>query len=188
MKLRYFILSIFMVFVMAGASLAGEVQDSNEAGDSAKVQQDSQKYFFREMIPWNMYIGGATLGSGGGFAFGADWIFGDYNLIYTEFDDSSILPSHIWLWSIGTHAFFSNGFNFLLQPNILYFYERGVVFKFSVGPELGYINETGFDYGFSTCIGTLLDMLNVRIGYLVRTESLYFHVLFNIPTGIGLWV
>ena len=182
MRLRSFILSLFMVLVMASASFA------DEELDSVKVQRNSGKKFFRELVPWNMYIGGAILEYDAGFAFGADWIFGDYNLIYTEYDGSSILPSHIWLWSIGTHAFFANGFNFLLQPNILYLYERDIMFKFSVGPEIGYIDKTGFDFGFSACLGILLDMANVRVGYLVRTESVYFHILFNLPTGLGLWV
>lgn len=181
MKLRSFILSLFMVLVMATASFADEGQDLVE------VQQNSRKSFFRELIPWNMYAGVAIM-ENAGFAFGADWIFGDYNLIYVKGDDSSFMPSHFFLWTIGTHAFFAKGFNFLLQPNILYFYERGPSFKFSIGPEIGYIKKTGFDFGVSACLGTGLDMLNVRVGYLVRTECVYVQFLVNLPTGIGLWV
>ncbi|WP_295038559.1 hypothetical protein [uncultured Fibrobacter sp.] len=183
MKFYRLFLPFLMVLVMVGISFANEERAPNVVQDAARVQQNSGKTFFRELVPWNMYLGGGT-----GFAFGADWVFGDWNYIYIKGDDSSFIPSHIWLWTIGTHAFYADGFNFLLQPNILYFYERGISFKFSLGPELGYINETGFDYGFSLCIGTIIDMFNVRVGYLVRMKSPYFHILFNLPVGIGMWV
>lgn len=191
MKLRSFILSMFMVLVMAGASLADELQapddaqDSSEVQDSVKVQQKSGNSSFQGVFPWNVYIGAAALGSGAGFSFGADWVFGLVNVLYeSAYDDPHWLPNHLLVWTIGTHAFFANGFNFLLQPNIQYQHSKLFVFKFSVGPEIGYINETGFDFGFSACLGVLLDLANVRIGYLVRTENVYVQASFNLPMGV----
>ena len=81
-----------MVLVMVGISFANEEQAPNVVQDAARVQQNSGKTFFRELVPWNMYLGGGT-----GFAFGADWVFGDWNYIYIKSDDSSWLCSLKWL-------------------------------------------------------------------------------------------
>lgn len=60
----------------------------------------------------------------------------------------------------------------------------------TLGPEIGWQTETGFDYGASIRIGGIIGALIsvYEFGYLVNAKRFYFNVLLNLPIGIALSV
>ena len=179
MKLYKSLLPYLMVLFMASASLA----DDAPKMENAAVHESESGLF---LVPWNMFIGGWS-----GFVVGADWIFGDFNILYAS-NTSRMdgVPEHSWVWSLRTQALWARTFGIYLQPTIQYLFVGDLLamFKVSIGPEIGYKYKTGFEYGGSFRVGTFMDVLNFEMGYLVNSKLTYINIFLNLPTGIGIWV
>lgn len=182
-KLYRCILPYLVVLLMASASFAGESKEEE------KMRDDTYESGFA-LIPWSAFIGG-----GDAFIAGVDWVFGDYSFLYDSFlDDSSSelngSSRHLWVWSLRSQVLWTSSYGFYLQPTIQYLYV-GIpllgLFKVSVGPEIGYKINTGFEYGGSVRVGTFIDILNFEIGYLVKSERTYMNIIINIPSGFRIW-
>ena len=183
MKLHKSLLPYLIVLLMATASFA----DDAPKMENAAVHESESGLF---LVPWNMFIGG-----GNSFVVGADWIFGNFNILYTSTshaDTSRIddVPKHSWVWSLRTQALWAPTFGIYLQPTIQYLFFGNLLamFKVSIGPEIGYKYKTGFEYGGSFRVGTFIDLLNFEMGYLVNSKRTYINIILNLPTGIGIWV
>lgn len=175
MKFYRVLLPYLIVLLMATSSFADEPEKTETP------KRDDGPAFI--LMPWNMFIGGAD-----GFVVGADWVFCRYNFIYVSPFEWNSLPKHSLLWTLRTQALWAGGFGFYLQPNIQYMINRGPMFKVSVGPAFGYKKKIGFEYGGSVRLGVLIDLLNVEMGHLVKSQKTYMNFILNLPTGLGLWV
>ena len=183
MKFYRSFLPYLVVLLMASASLAAETGKM----ENAAVQTSKSGF---SLIPWNVFIGG-----GNSFVVGADWIFSDFNILYTSTSQADTarldgIPKHSWVWTLRTQALWAPTFGVYLQPTIQYMYFDGILamFKLSVGPEIGYKRKTGFEYGGSFRVGTLIDLFNFEMGYLVNSKRTYINFVLNLPAGIGIWV
>ena len=183
MKFYRSLLPYLIVLLMAVASFA------DESKEEEKMRDDTYESGFA-LIPWSAFIGG-----GDAFIAGVDWVFGNYSFLYDSFlDDSSSelngSSRHLWVWSLRSQVLWTSSYGFYLQPTMQYLYV-GIpllgLFKVSVGPEIGYKINTGFEYGGSVRVGTFIDILNLEIGYLVKSERTYMNIIINIPSGFRIW-
>ncbi|MBQ5464638.1 MAG: hypothetical protein IIT53_11650 [Fibrobacter sp.] len=182
-KLYRCILPYLVVLLMASASFADESEES-----SNNTTHSSKPRF--ELIPWNMFIGGCPniIGDGAGFVAGVDWVFMESNFLYVSFEKGNMMPTETLVWTLRTQALWAGGMGFYLQPTIQYMINTGVMFKVSMGPEIGYKLKKGLEYGGSIRLGSLIDLLNIELGFLGRSERIYINFIFNVPTGLGIWV
>ncbi len=179
MKFYRTLLPYLILFFMATSAFAADPKKMENA-----AVHTSESGF--ALVPWNLFIGGAN-----SFVVGAEWIFGNYNILYTSVGEANELPRHSWVWALRTQALWAPKFGVFLQPTMQYTFIGNpplALFKFSIGPEIGYKRDVGFEYGGSVRIGTLIDLVNFEVGYLVRSERLYMNIILNLPTGLGIWV
>ena len=178
MKLYRFILPYLIVLFMANASFA----DDAPKMENAAVNSNGSGL---ALIPWDLFIGGMN-----SFTVGADWIFGDYNILYASTSRVKEIPKHSWVWTLRTQALWAPKFGVYLQPTIQYMFFDGflAMCKISVGPEIGYKRKTGFEYGGSVRVGAFIDLLNFEMGYLVNSKRTYMNIILNLPSGLGIWV
>ncbi|HPW94778.1 MAG TPA: hypothetical protein PLT31_06265 [Fibrobacteraceae bacterium] len=149
------------------------------------LEVDDPIFFF----PWNIFIGGGL----GMFSVGLDLTVHPYSELYATKRPDSIEgmwnPPHILLWANRArmiYDFYNHQYGFFLQPNIQYFYDV-IMVTVTLGPEIGWQTETGFDYGASIRIGGFIGVLLgvYEFGYLVNAKRFYFNFLFNMPIGIA---
>lgn len=178
MKFYRSLLPYLIVLLMAVASFADEPEKMEDAAVHTSVSRF-------EPIPWNMFIGGMD-----GFVVGVDWIFSDFNVLYYSASQINVVPKHTLLWTLRTQVLWIQKIGVYLQPTIQYLFADGLLamFKISIGPEIGYKRKTGFEYGGSVRIGIFFDMFNLEMGRLVNSERTYINFIFNLPTGLGIWV
>jgi len=178
MKLYRFLLPYLIVLFMANASFA----DESPKIENAAVNSNGSGL---ALIPWDLFIGGMN-----SFTVGADWIFGDYNILYASTSRVKEIPKHSWVWTLRTQALWAPKFGVYLQPTIQYMFFDGflAMCKISVGPEIGYKRKTGFEYGGSVRVGAFIDLLNFEMGYLVNSKRTYMNIILNLPSGLGIWV
>lgn len=176
MKFYRALLPYLIVLLMATALFADESEKMEESSKS-----NSGPAFV--LMPWNIFVGG-----GNSFVVGADWVFASYNFIYVSPFEWNSLPEHSLIWTLRTQALWAGGFGFYLQPTVQYMLNKGPMFKVSIGPAFGYKQKIGFEYGGSIRLGGLLDLLNIEVGHLANSERTYFNIIFNLPTGLGIWV
>lgn len=178
MKLYRFLLPYLIVLFMANASFA----DDAPKMENAAVNSNGSGL---ALIPWDLFIGGMN-----SFTVGADWIFGNFNILYASTSQVNEVPKHSWVWTLRTQALWAPTIGAYLQPTIQYMFFGGplTMFKISVGPEIGYKRKTGFEYGGSVRVGAFMDLLNFEMGYLVNSKRTYMNIILNLPSGLGIWV
>ena len=98
---------------MASASFANESQKI----ENAAVNSNGSGL---ALIPWDLFIGGMN-----SFTVGADWIFGNFNILYVSTSQVNEVPKHSWVWTLRTQALWAPKFGVYLQPTIQYMFLMG---------------------------------------------------------------
>ena len=152
---------------------------STQAEELTKEKQDNNPVF---LFPYDMVVGGGS----GMFSLGLDFVFCKQNLIYESKKDPSIqgpwTPTHELWWTVRTryvYDFDEHQLGLFLQPNLRYLWNV-IIADATIGPEIGWKSNTGFDYGFSARLG-LIAFFYIEIGHFYNSDKTYFNFLFNVP-------
>jgi len=170
-----YVLGIILAFVLIlpSKSLAGGW--TTEEKDSSLI-----KYYPRF---WGLAIGGGPQF----FTAGIDFYLNGLTRIYPRNDN--IHDEHELIWNNQNALFWTNRIRMiydykeqigvLFQPNLRWYFKQWSL-SATVGPEIGWISDTGFEYGASLRIGGLpgLVLFNHEVGYLVNSKKLYYTISF----------
>lgn len=141
------------------------------------------------MIPANafasdifVYPHGISAGAGSDMLSVAfDWTT-SYSRIIKRTNDELI--THDFWWAVRTRYFYDSDEEqscIFLQPNVHYLLKIFIL-DLALGPEIGWKEDTGFDYGGSARIG-LFSIAYIEFGYLFNSEKPYVQFLLNAPIG-----
>lgn len=131
--------------------------------------------------PGNIIVGGGEHSFTAGFEF-----FWGNNVLYCSESSASNLwhPNHWIIWTMHAHYLYVNRMGSFLQPNVQYIYRGGPRLNVTIGPEVGvWVGPLDFDYGVSTRVGTLYNLVNVELGYMVNSNVLYLNFLLSLSWG-----
>lgn len=177
MKFFRSVIPFFIYLLMATSSWAEEVEQEidNRANQNRKQ--------FCTSYPGNLIVGAGKKS----FSAGVEFSFGN-NIFYCSESGSTDywLPNHFLIWTAQAHYFWTrrNSGGIFLQPNLQYIFTKGPRFNLTVGPEIGFWTAGfKFDYGYSVRVGTLYNLLNVELGYLVNADLLFVHFIVNMSLG-----
>ena len=110
-----------------------------------------------------------------------DWTT-SYSRIIKRTNDE--LPTHDFWWTVRTRYFYDSEEEqkcIFLQPNVHYLLKIAIL-DLVLGPEIGWKEDTGFDYGGSARIG-FLSIAYIEFGYLFNSDKTYAQFLLNAPLG-----
>jgi len=151
----------------------------SQAHELTKEKQDKNPVF---LLPYDLTIGGGSAM----FSVGLDFVFFKHNLIYATPKDTTIHgpwdPTHELWWTVRTRYIYDldeHQVGLFLQPNLRYLWNI-LLADVTVGPEIGWKRETGFDYGFSVRLG-FIAFFYIELGHFYNSDKTYFNFLFNIP-------
>ncbi|MBO4436560.1 MAG: hypothetical protein J5791_06730 [Fibrobacter sp.] len=129
-----------------------------------------------------VYPHGISVGAGSDMLSVAfDWTT-SYSRIIKRTNDKLI--THDFWWAVRTRYFYDSDEEqscIFLQPNVHYLLKIFIL-DLALGPEIGWKEDTGFDYGGSARIG-LLSIAYIEFGYLFNSEKPYVQFLLNAPIG-----
>ena len=134
-------------------------------------------------FPWDLSVGGGS----NMFAVGVDWSFLD-NRSLNHIPRYCISPGNEMILTVRTryiYDFNEHQSGFFLQPNLKYLHQI-ILFDLTVGPEIGWFSENGFDYGASARLG-ITPFIYFEVGHFFNSKRTYFNILGNVPIGLIFW-
>lgn len=138
-------------------------------------------------FPYNLSVGGDLFnGESEMLAIGIDWSLLDTRSLIPRY--SIISPGNGMILTVRTryiYDFNEHQSGFFLQPNLKYLYQIALV-DLTVGPEIGWFSENGFDYGASARVG-LTPFIYFEVGHFFNSKKTYFNILGSIPIGLIFW-
>ena len=145
-------------------------------------------------IPFNITIGGGS----NMFSVGTDMLLAaPFSVIYeneTTRPDSVAgpwTPNHILAWTNRFRMIYdysNHQYGLFLQPNLRYLY-KWMLADIAVGPEIGWQTQTGFEWGASIRLNSLLTLClaDLEFGYFANTRKYYFNVLFDLSIKLFMY-
>ena len=61
-----------------------------------------------------------------------------------------------------------------------FLYQAGMILDLTVGPEIGWLSRSGFDYGASARVG-ITPFIYGEVGHFFNSKKTYFNISGNIP-------
>ena len=188
MNLSRYILMVLFTLLMGSYAWAEETVQVADDQDQGLSEQDKKDIIAKRREGWcGSYPGNIIIGAGAhSFTAGIELFLGN-NILYCSESErpEDGRPYHFVIWTTQAHYFYaSRKDGAFLQPNLQYIYLRGPRFNLTLGPEIGvWIRNFDFDYGISARIGTLYNLVNVELGYLVNANVLYLNFLVSLSLG-----
>ena len=163
----------------------------SELRDTTNSEKPLPFFAYFIPLPFNITIGGGS----NMFSVGTDMLFAaPLSVIYeneTTRPDSVAgpwMPNHILAWTNRFRMIYdysNHQYGFFFQPHLRYLY-KWMLADIAVGPEIGWQTKTGFEWGASIRLNSLLTLClaDLEFGYFANTKKYYFNVLFDLSVKL----
>ena len=163
----------------------------SELRDTTNSEKPLPFFAYFIPLPFNITIGGGS----NMFSVGTDMLFAaPLSVIYeneTTRPDSVAgpwTPNHILAWTNRFRMIYdysNHQYCFFFQPHLRYLY-KWMLADIAVGPEIGWQTKTGFEWGASIRLNSLLTLClaDLEFGYFANTKKYYFNVLFDLSVKL----